>query len=134
MTYTPQKKHKAVTEVGKVGGATFTVGAETSNAITINVQVRNQWNRPQNVRTGVEWIIFGDANGDSLATALTGVAAGTDGWCRELVTGLTGIAGTEADGDLDLVLTKSSGAATVYLGIKLSDGTWAISGPATFAA
>lgn len=121
-------------KIGIVGGATFTVGTEDSNAVTINVQLRDQYNRPVTQRAMVDWVILGDANGDSLATALTSVAAGTDGWVSQLVTGLHGRAMSESDGTIDLVLTKASGAATVYLGIRTDTGDIAISGPATFAA
>ena len=121
-------------KIGVTGAAGFTVGAEASNAVTVNVQLRDQYVRDIKQRAVVDWFIFGDANGDSLATALTSVAAGTDGWVNQTVTGLRGQAGSESDGDIDFVLTKASGAATVYLGIRTDTGEIAISGPIVFAA
>lgn len=117
-----------------VAGASFTIGDEDSNAITVNVQLKDQYGDDLEERTTVKWWLFGDANGDTLATAIsTGVTAGTDGWVKEVTAGQHGFAGCESDGDLDLVLTKSSGAQTVYLGIDMPDGSRAISGAITFA-
>lgn len=109
-----------------VGDAEFTVGADAGTTLTINVQLKDQWGGDLSERAMVDWVLFGDADGDTLATAATGVAAGTDGWVSQTVTGLRGVAGCESDGDLDIVITKS-GAFTGYLGIRLSDGTYAIS-------
>jgi hypothetical protein len=129
----PLRKARNPAAVGLVGGADFTIGAEDTNAITVNIQLKNQWGKNLAYRAMIDWVLFGDANGDTLPTALTSVAAGTDGWVSSTVTGLRGVAGCEADGDLDMVFTLSSGARTVYLGIRLSDGTYAISDAITFA-
>lgn len=129
----PLSKAESPFQAGLVGGATFTIGADTGTTLTVNIQLKDQWGGDLAERAMVDWVLFADASGDALlASAVTGVAAGTDGWCRELVTGLVGIAGCESDGDLDLVITKT-GALTAYLGLRLSDGKYAISSVITMS-
>jgi hypothetical protein len=119
-----------------IGGASFVIGAEASDAITVNVQLKDTNARDLAVRGKIEWFLSDDANGDSItATAAAGgVAAGTDGWSASLVTGKLGIGMSEADGDLDLVITHATGAQTYYLGIILPDGTRVMSAAITFGA
>lgn len=119
----------------KVGGASFTVGAEVSNAITVNIQLKDGDGVDLAVRGHVgRWYLSDDANGDTIATAITSVAAGTDGVVKSSTTGQEGWATSEADGDLDMVFTLSSGAKTVYLVLIMPDGTLVISTAITFAA
>jgi hypothetical protein len=115
--------------------ATFTIGTETSNAITVNVQLKNQSRNNAAERGFVHWFLSDDAAGDTLtATAPDGgVAVGTDGWLAQLVTGKVGVALSEADGDLDVVVTHAAGAKTVYLNLVMPDGTVVTSTAITFA-
>lgn len=116
-----------------VGSASFTVGAEAADAITVAVQLKGQNLRDLAARGHVDWYLSGDANGDSLATAASGgVAAGTDGVVASTITGRAGFAVSEADGDIDFAITDTS-ARTLYLVIRLPDGSLAVSGAVTFA-
>lgn len=115
--------------------ASFTVGAEATNAITVNIQLTDENGDAIAAPSGVIICVFDDAAGAALtAENYTTIAAGTDGWVLELVADKVLLAGSEADGDIDVVITLSSGAATSYLGVLLADGTWAISGAITHAA
>jgi hypothetical protein len=117
-----------------VDDATFTIGAEISNVKTVAVQLRNN-GADIAARSNVRWFLSDDANGDSLvATAPDGgVAAGTDGWVSQTVTGKRGDAMSEADGDIDIAITHAAGVKTVYLGIMLPNGAVKMSGAITFA-
>jgi hypothetical protein len=115
--------------------AVLTVGAEAANVITVAVQLKNENGDEIAVPTGVLLCLFADAAGAGLnAQNYTTVAAGTDGWAVELVADKVLLAGSEADGDIDIAITLSSGAATCYLGVLLADGSWAISDAITHAA
>jgi len=116
-----------------VGSATFTIGTEAGNAITVNVQLKSQQLTDLAKRAKVDWYLAGDANGDSLASAVDSVAAGTDGVVRETVTGLCGFAVSEVDGDIDFVITEANATPTVYLAIVLPDGSLVVSNAITFA-
>lgn len=121
-------------ECGVVNNASFTIGAETANAITVNIQFKD---RNQNVteRVAVQAYLSDDANGDSVAaSAPTSVAAGADGVYIPLVAGKHFTLISEADGDMDLVVTLSSGADTWYLVLIMPDGSLKVSGALTFAA
>lgn len=118
-----------------VGNATFTIGTETANVITVAVLLKTTGGDTLAIRGVVHWILFDDATGDTVtATAPDGgVAAGTNGWSLAIVAGKHGIAGTEASGTLDLAITHAAGAKTVYLGIILPDGSRVISNAIVFA-
>ena len=116
-----------------VGGAAFTVGTEATNVITVAVQLKRQDLRDLAVRGHVDWYLSGDATGDTLATAASGgVAAGTDGVVASTITGRAGFAISEADGDIDFAITDT-GTPTMYLAIRLPDGSLTVSGAITFA-
>jgi hypothetical protein len=116
--------------------ATFTIGAEATNAITVAVQVKDGANADLATRTALKLFLSDDANGDSVvATAPDGgMAAGTDGWLATLVTGKIALVGTEADGDLDVVITHAAGAKTLYVGLIMPTGKIVMSSAVTFAA
>jgi hypothetical protein len=115
--------------------ASFTVGAEAANVITVNIQLKDENGNDIAVPSGVIICLFADAAGAALnSTNYTTVAAGTDGWAVELVADKVLIAGSESDGDIDIAITLSSGGATSYVGVLLADGSWAISGAVTHAA
>lgn len=117
-----------------VGGASFTVNAEDTNAITVNVQLLGSNQEDLTSRGCVGWYLSNDANGDSIATTAAngGVAAGTDGVVVSTVTGKAGFATSEADGDIDFVITHSS-TDNYYLVIVLPDGSLAVSGVIDFS-
>lgn len=119
----------------RVGHATFTIGTEASNVITVAVQLQDERRRDVAQRCEVGWRILQDANGDAYVTTAPdgGVAAGTDGAVLTTVTGKAGLAVSEADGDIDIAITHAAGAKTVYLGIVLPDGSLVISTAITFA-
>jgi hypothetical protein len=118
----------------RIGNATFAIGAETANVITVAVQLQDARRRNLATRTQVRWAIFADANGDAfIATAPDGgVAAGTNGAILQTVTGKYGVATVEANGRLDVAITHAAGAKTVYLGIELPDGSYVVSSAITF--
>jgi hypothetical protein len=118
-----------------VARATFTVGTEATDVITVAVQLKDRNSNDIGERVKVGWFLSDDANGDSLvATAASGgVAAGTDGWVSSDVTGKRGIAVSESDGDIDIAITHS-GAKVCYLGLIMPSGNVVMSGAVTFAA
>lgn len=117
-----------------VSDASFTVGAEDTNAITVNVQLKANSGLDTSERTNLRWYLSGDASGDTLTgTAADSVAAGTDGMVNTTTTGKAGNATCEADGDIDFVVTYTSGALTVYLVLVLPSGRLVVSDAITFA-
>lgn len=121
-------------ESGAVNNVEFTIGAETANVINVGIQFKDG-TKDVAERVSVNAYLSDDANGDSVAgTAPTTVAIGTDGLAIPLVAGKAWILTSEADGDIDLNITLSSGADTWYLVIVLPDGRLKVSAAITFAA
>lgn len=118
--------------VNYVDDVSFTIGAEATNAITVNCQFKDVNGDDLAIRVGVQAYIASDATGDTIAAAASGgIAGGTDGALLQLVTGRVFFAVSEADGDLDVVITDST-ARTVYLVIVLPDGRLKVSSAITF--
>ena len=120
---------------GNAQNATFTVGGETSNTITIAVQINDGASSPAAIakRQGLFWYLSSDSTGDTLATAPTGgIAAGTDGTLIETLDNQAGYVITEADGDADFVLTDS-GTNDFYLNIVMPNGDIKTSAVASFS-
>ena len=112
----------------------FTIGEEESNVINVGIQLKDGVD-DIGERARVVADLSDDANGDSVAgTAPTSVAVGTDGLAIPLVAGKTFQLVSEADGDIDLNITLSSGADTWYLVIVTPDGKLHVSDAITFAA
>lgn len=105
-----------------VGGATLTPGAEDSGACAI--QLTDQEGDDLAVRGSVYAWLSDDANGDDIVVTAPdgGVAAGTDGQLHPIIAGKSFMLVSEADGDIDFVLTES-GDDTFYLNIALPDGS-----------
>jgi hypothetical protein len=121
-------------ETSAVSSAEFTIGAETSNIINVGIQLKNGVN-DLDYRCALHAYLSTDAEGDDVVgTAPTTVAIGTDGVCIPLVTGKCFLLISEADGDIDLNITLSSGAATYYLVLLLPNGKTVASGAITFAS
>lgn len=62
-----------------VKDASFSVGVEGSNAITVSVQLKDSGSADMAVRSCVKAYLSSDVTGDTLATSPEGLAAGTDG-------------------------------------------------------
>lgn len=118
--------------INLIHGATFVIGAEATNAITVAVQLQNQQLNNLGYRGFVHWYLTSDVTGDTLATAASGgVAGGTNGVVKQVVTGIYGFAVSEAAGTIDIVVTDSS-ARTVYLNVVMPDGSIVVSPAITF--
>lgn len=112
--------------------ATFTVGSEATDVITVAVQVNDITGTALTSRAMVFGYLASDANGDTVATATSGgLAAGTDGTLIEVVNNVAFHAITEADGDLDVAITHNS-TGTYYLVLNIA-GRMYVSGAITFA-
>jgi hypothetical protein len=119
----------------QVMGATFTVGAEAANVITVTVQLTGPEGLPIAQRVAVRAYLSGVATGaDIVGTAPTGgVAIGANGKIlASMVTNKMLEVVTDAAGLVALALTDT-GTPTFYLVVVLPDGTLAISGAITFA-
>ena len=123
----------ATAVVGGVGGVEFTVGA--SDTGTVGIQLVDHSGDDLAVRGSVFAYLSDDANGDSIAgTAPSGgVAIGTDGVLIPVVAGKAFFLCSEADGDIDIVLTEAA-ADTWYLVVVLPNGTHRVSGAIVFTA
>lgn len=115
-------------------GAKFTIGTEAANAINVAVQLLDRENGNEIAsRVGMAWYLAGDANGNTIASAPSGgIAIGTDGLLLEWTANVSGWVVSEADGDIDVVITDT-GTPTVYLVLIAPDGKLLISGAITFA-
>lgn len=124
-----------------LANVTYSIGVEGSNAIIVSCQaVDANGNDFAKVVRFPMWLVT-TAAGDVLEphSATLTIASGTDG-----VVELTAAANalghsafnvvTEADGDIDVSITQTSGADTFYLVSQLPSGKMVISSVITFAA
>jgi len=120
---------------GVLGSITWTVGTEATNAITVSGQALDEAGNEMAEACAFSWYWANDSAGLTPTTTAHdgGTAAGTDGAIIEQVANLSGIAITEADGDIDIVATDA-GAFTTYLVAINPDGTLSVSGAVTHAA
>lgn len=122
-------------KINSVEMATFTIGAEASNIINVGIQLKDPDGADLLESVGLNAYLSSNADGSTVVgTAPTTVAIGTDGLAIPLVAGKCFLLVSEADGDIDINITLSSGAATYYLVLVLPSGQLAISGAITFAA
>ncbi len=114
--------------------ASFTIGAENTNAINVAIQLADRRNGGDlTERAAIQWYLAADTNGDSIATAPSGgIAIGTDGLLIEHSNNLAGVAISESDGDIDVTITEST-AKSFYLILIMPDGKLYSSGAITFA-
>lgn len=114
---------KFVNDRNMAVAASFSVGAETSNARNVIVQLSNRANGGDvSERVAVHWYLSSDANGDAISAAPSGgIAIGTDGLLLEWTANVSGLAVSEADGDIDVTITET-GTVTFYLVIVAPDG------------
>lgn len=120
---------------GGVGGATFgTLTAEAANARTQSVQLTDENGKDVNFIAVVRMFLSLDAAGtDVVAVAATSLLAGTDGSVVSAeVTGKVTTFQSEADGDVDVVITDAA-VRSVYLCVQLPNGKLVVSGAIAFA-
>jgi hypothetical protein len=102
----------------------FTISAEGvpgANQITVAVQLRESGVDAAS-RTVVTMWLSSDATGDTVAADPGTLAVGTDGTLMaEPIDDLVGIFLSEADGDIDVVITHS-GTSGFYLNVQLPSG------------
>jgi len=126
-----------VVAAGTIGGsnavsAAFTVATETGNTITVSVQLNDAAGTACAKSQGLYGYIASDTGGMALDTAPSGgVAAGTDGMIIETLADQGFWCVSEADGDIDIVLTETGTGAT-YLALILPNGDITVSGAITF--
>lgn len=114
-------------------GASFSIGAESTNAIVVSIQLKNEHGDDLSSVQGV-WVgVFSNASGTAFNAGDYTIAAGTDGALIQVVADKLLFCTCEADGDLDISLTID-GASTCYLGVILPSGKIVMSGAVTHAA
>ena len=117
-----------------VGHAVVTVGAEGTNAINVAIQLRDSNNRDLQAAGAIHAYLADDEGGGVIAASAPdgGWAIGTDGLLIPIVANKAALLVSEADGDIDVTITESTGK-TFYLILVFPDG--GISSTAiTFAA
>lgn len=117
----------------QVATATFVIGAETANTITVNIQLKDAAGVDMAIRSAVGFYLSSDANGDTTAVAATSLVAGTDGVMQEFISNSAGRLISESDGDIDVVVGDASGVATYYLILVMPNGKLVASTAITFA-
>lgn len=116
------------------GSVSHSISTEASNARTVSFQFKDMNGKDMAAPVGVFGYMSG-ADGQSFAAAPAGgIAAGTDGLLIELTDNRAFWAISESDGDLDIVITDASGAATHHITLVLPDGTLYHVTPIAFAA
>ena len=120
---------------GAIGGATFTIGAESANVINVAIQLTDG-NGDDLARAGQVFVyLSADAGGQTTGSGVghpTGLAIGTDGFYQQMIANLAGLCTSETDGDIDLNITNT-GTGTQYLIVVLPSGKLVASGAITFA-
>ena len=114
--------------------ATIVVGADAGTTVAITIQLTDAEGADLAQVGVVDWYLSDDAAGLSVAATAPsgGIAIGTDGALIETVADKAGSMISEADGDIDLVVTEA-GAATWYLVLRMPTGGLVISDAITFA-
>ena len=121
-----------------VASVSFTVGSESTEAITVSCQFKDAAGADMTSARCLRAYLSADSAGQTAASSsgLT-VTSGTDGLTQVSVDAntinmlwLT----SEADGDVDVVITDASGGTTTnYLNVVTPDGKIHTSGAITFA-
>jgi hypothetical protein len=114
-------------------GASFTIGTEATNVITVGVQLKDPNGNNLGVRGHVHVFLSDDSHGDSLTATQAdgGIAGGTNGWLTPITTGKMSQGVSESNGTLDVAITHS-GVKTYYLGVMMPDGSIVMSGAIAF--
>ena len=121
---------------GGIAGAVITVGVQGTATITCAIQLNDAAGAAMAIIGQVPFWLTSDAAGLTLeGTGPDSIASGTDGFI--VVNGedsvISGIAVSEADGDIDIALTKTT-VDTMYLNIGLPNGKIVTSGAITFTS
>jgi hypothetical protein len=125
---------------GGIGGAVITVNAEVAHpthSIECNIQLNDCFAAALAVVGVIEAYLSTDALGKDINATVTptaDLAKGTDGSLAILTAYQAYRLISEADGDIDVVLAKTDGAATVYLNLVLPNGKIITSTAITFSA
>lgn len=120
-----------------VGNAVvWNITAEAANARTLKIQFYARNGREMQRPCAVLAYVSSSATGDAIeaASGTLSVAAGTDGALVELSTDNGYLLIPEADGDMDVTITQTSGADTHYLVIVMPNGDLIVSPAVDFAA
>ena len=106
----------------KLAGATIGVGADAGTTVAVTIQFTDAAGADMATPVAVKWYYSSDALGlDPLGTAHDGgTAIGSDGALIETVADVSGLMISEADGDVDLVVTDA-GAFSAYLVLVIND-------------
>lgn len=116
-----------------VSQATYAIEAEGNDLITVTVQLQDIDSDDMTVPAALPFYLTSDAAGlDPQAAPDAGIAVDTDGALIEWTANASGLAISEADGDLDIVF-GDSGSGTWYLVLSMPDGSLSISGAITFS-
>jgi hypothetical protein len=120
-----------------VYGARFSLGAETvSDTVTVSVQLLDRQGNDLDFVACLPCYLSSDADGLNPVAIPTSITAGTDGavWSAVnriyigAVSGGTAVEPrgcfvvSEADGDIDIVVTGDTGADTVYVNLVMPTG------------
>ncbi len=116
-----------------VGGAEFTIGDESTDIINVAIQLQDEAGNDIDFKGVVDFWLSSDSDGDTLASAASALAIGTDGTILvEYTSNILGKVVSEADGDIDINITDSE-TATYYLNIGLPSGKYVTSDAITFS-
>jgi len=120
--------------VPPVMDAGFTVGTEGSNAITVSIQLKDEFGDDVVARHNVKGYLSSDANGDVLAASPEGVAIGTDGLL--LARGDSGVTELIRKGTLAIHSTPEQFATTAIAAFRVAGVVYtkAVTGALTFTA
>jgi hypothetical protein len=116
-----------------VGGASFSVGAESSNIINVGIQLQDEKGADIAFAGQCPYWLSSDSAGQVIASAPDGgIAIGTDGLLIEWTANVSGLVISETDGDIDIDVTSTS-TSTWYLNLGLGNGKFVTSDAITFA-
>ncbi|MEN8493528.1 hypothetical protein ABFB50_00880 [Dehalococcoides sp. THU3] len=117
--------------------ATITVGTPTLGAFPVSVQLTGPTGKDLQEARVVKYYLAKDATGDTLCvdgTDTSDITIGTDGTIiAETAADVAGIVKSEADGDIDFVVTVLT-TKKAYLVIVLPDGEFVISAEMAYTA
>ncbi|MET0039894.1 MAG: hypothetical protein ABW041_07110 [Dehalococcoides mccartyi] len=117
--------------------ATITVGADTTGAFPVSVQLTGPTGKDLREARAVQYYLATDATGDTLVTDGTDtsdITIGTDGTIiAETRADVAGVVKSEADGDIDFVITVLT-TKKAYLVLIMPDGELVISAEMAYTA
>lgn len=111
----------------------WTVGTESGNAVTVAAQLKDFAGNDLTVPASLLMYLASDSAGLNIkaSTVTTETAIGTDGSLGVLLAGQVYQVTSEADGDIDIVITDTS-ADTYYVVLVMPNGKLEVSTVATF--